>query len=67
MLSFFSAFVGLCLLMLCVSVEARAFSTESDSLYKHDPYDISQGGVINSADVYVTKVNHFSRLPRYVG
>ncbi|MDP6037762.1 MAG: hypothetical protein QGG64_04370 [Candidatus Latescibacteria bacterium] len=40
-------------------------SAKSDSLFKHDPYDISMGGDVDSNDVYVTKVNHLLRLPRY--
>ena len=57
--------------LLCVPVQAQdagspLSSAASDSLYKHDPYDISQVGVVDSTDVYVTKVNHILRLPRYV-
>lgn len=37
----------------------------ADSTYKHDPYDLSQVGEVDSTDVYRTPINHFLRLPQY--
>ena len=63
--SYFFAFLFL-VALLCIPKDAPA--SAPDSLYKHDPYDISQAGVVDSADVFVTRVTpvkHLLRLPRY--
>ena len=53
--------------LLCIPKDALA--SAPDSLHVHNPYDMSQAGLVDSADVSVTRMTplrHFFRLPRYV-
>jgi hypothetical protein len=36
-----------------------------DTTYKHDPYDLTRMGPVDSTDVYASRVNHLLRLPQY--
>ena len=70
----FLFFLPLCVFVFCqLSIPKNAHTSTSeakiDSLYKHDPYDISQARVTDSTDVYVTKtskVKYLLRSPRYI-
>ncbi len=65
----FSSLVSLPFLFALLCIPKDAPASAPDSLYKHDPYDMSQVGLVDSADVFVTRVTavrHLLRLPRYV-
>lgn len=47
------------------SIAQELMPAYDDSTFKHDPYDLTKMGEVDSTDVYVSKVNHLLRLPQY--
>ncbi|MCZ6635871.1 MAG: hypothetical protein O7G87_20935, partial [bacterium] len=52
--------------MPCVVFGDTETVSPDSSMYVHNPYDLTQIGMVDSTDVYVTRKNHLLKLPSYL-